>query len=161
MSKMQDTLARHKTDLRCLRHSPVTLGRNRFGISCLAAHLTANARGAALPLPWHCSLVAGSGPRPSAKDYIGARPNDLLCQHHLPPLDLIESKTNEGLAVRTIHRRHTGNGKPEVRMVTLIAGLLKCDTSCTCWVGAPNRQIPFSRCEIISAGRFDSTSSFG
>jgi hypothetical protein len=57
----------------------------------------------------------------------------------LPTLDLFGLKANERLAMRTVNRRRAGNGQPQVRIITGVAGFLKCDALRARGVGAPNR----------------------
>src|SRR5262249_51496351 len=66
-------------------------------------------------------------------------------QHYLTPLDLIVAKTSRYLAIRTSDRRIAGDRNPELWIVTLIDGLLKCNKPCARWITAPNGEVPLCR----------------
>jgi hypothetical protein len=51
-------------------------------------------------------------------------------QQNLTPLDLIVAKTSRDLAIWTDDGRITGDRNPQVRIVTLTDGFLKCDKPC-------------------------------
>jgi hypothetical protein len=51
-------------------------------------------------------------------------------QHYLTPLDLIVAKTSRDLAIWTNDGRVTGDCNPQVWIVTLTDGFLKCNKPC-------------------------------
>jgi len=51
-------------------------------------------------------------------------------QHNLTPLDLIVAETSSDLAMWTNDGRLAGDRNPQVRIVTLIDGFLKCNEPC-------------------------------
>jgi len=82
------------------------------------------------------------GPRPT---YADPRHAFSIRQHYLTPLDLIVAKTSRYLAIRTSDRRIAGDRNPELWIVTLIDGLLKCNKPCARWITAPNGEVPLCR----------------
>jgi hypothetical protein len=83
-------------------------------------------------------------------------------QHNLTPLDLILAETSRDLAMWTNDGRLAGDRDPEVRIVTLIDGFLKCNEPCARQIGAPNGEVPLCRCIkiIVGARRSDGASPF-
>src|SRR6266852_7323483 len=83
-------------------------------------------------------------------------------QHNLTPLDLIVAETSSDLAMWTNDGRLAGDRNPQVRIVTLIDGFLKCNKPCARWIGAPNGEVPLCRCTkiIVGARRSDGASPF-
>jgi hypothetical protein len=54
-------------------------------------------------------------------------PRILIRQHNLTPLNLIVVETSRDLAMWTNDGRITGDRNPQVRIVSLIDGFLKCN----------------------------------
>src|SRR6266852_5263625 len=83
-------------------------------------------------------------------------------QHNLTPLDLIVAETSSDLAMWTNDGRLASDRNPQVRIVTLIDGFLKCNEPCAHEISAPNGEVPLCRCTkiIVGARRSDGASPF-
>src|SRR5712671_5846999 len=80
-------------------------------------------------------------------------------QHNLTPLDLIVAETSSDLAMWTNDGRLAGDRNPQVRIVTLMDGFLKCNEPCAHQIGAPNGEVPLCRCTKIIVGARQSGAS--